>query len=113
MIYELCRLPEKPLYTPAGPKEQIRNYQTSNVKFGIMPAYGDTENGLKIDGISDPNGAAAKAGIKKGDLIKSINGKSINDIYEYMDRLGELEPGMNIPVQIERNGNIIKLSVTL
>ena len=58
-------------------------------------------------------GNLTKWHVKKGDLIKSINGKSINDIYEYMDRLGELKPGMNIPVQIERNGNIIELSVTL
>ena len=78
-----------------------------------MPAYGDSGKGLKIDGISDPDGVAAKAGIKKGDLIKSINGKPIKDIYEYMDRLGELEPGTNIPVQIERNGIIMELTVAL
>ena len=113
VIYELCRTPNKPQYTAAGPKEQLRKYQNSNVKFGIMPAYGGSNNGLKIEGISDPSGAAARAGIKKGDLIKSINGKPINDIYEYMDRLGELNPGMKIPVQIKRNGKIIKLSVTL
>jgi len=113
VIYELCRIPEKPVYTSAGPKQQVRKYQKSKVTFGIMPAYGDSEKGLKIDGISDPDGVAAKAGIKKGDLIKSINGKPIKDIYEYMDRLGELEPGTNIPVQIERNGIIMELTVAL
>jgi S1-C subfamily serine protease len=113
VIYELCRIPEKPVYTSAGPKQQVRKYQKSKVTFGIMPAYGDSEKGLKIDGISDPNGVAAKAGIIKGDLIKSINGKPIKDIYEYMDRLGELEPGTNIPVQIERNGIIMELTVAL
>ena len=45
--------------------------------------------------------------------VKSINGKSINSIYEYMDRLNELKPGMKIPVKIERNGKIIILLVAL
>ena len=113
VIYELCRIPKKPKYSFAGPKEQVTNYRNFNVKLGIMPSYGGLNKGLKIDGISDQGGPAAMAGIKRGDLIKSINGKSINSIYEYMDRLNELKPGMKIPVKIERNGKIIILLVAL
>ena len=113
VIYELCRVPEKPRYTPAGPKKQTITFRKTSVKFGIMPSYGGAEIGLKIDGISDPDGPAAKAGIKSGDLIKSINGKLINNIYEYMDRLGELDSGMKIPVQVERNKQIINIIVNL
>ena len=83
-----------------------------NVTLGVMPSYVGTEIGLKIDGLSDPNGPAAKAGIKKGDIIKAINGKSIKDIYEYMERLGELREGMTVPVMIYRGDKEIKLSVT-
>ena len=45
------------------------------------------------------------------EIDKSINGKNIKDIYEFMDRLGELEPGMTIPVIVERNGSLLELSV--
>ncbi|MBT5115076.1 MAG: PDZ domain-containing protein, partial [Candidatus Marinimicrobia bacterium] len=57
-------------------------------------------------------GPAAKAGIKKGDVIQSMNGKSIKDIYEFMERLGELESGMTIPVTINRNGTEMELIVS-
>ena len=83
------------------------------MKLGIMPSYGGLNKGLKIDGISDQDGPAAMAGIKRGDLIKSINGKSINSIYEYMDRLNELKPVMKIHVKNEPNGKIIILLVAL
>ena len=58
------------------------------------------------------DGPAAKAGIKKGDVIKMINGKPIKDIYEFMDRLRELEKGMTVPIIIERNGKKQELSVS-
>ena len=77
-----------------------------------MPAYGSIEEGLEVDGISKTDGPAAKAGIKKGDIIKMINGKEIKDIYEFMDRLKELETGMTIPVIIERDGKKKELSVS-
>ena len=33
------------------------------------------------------------AGMRRGDVIKAINEKTINDIYEYMDRLSTLRKG--------------------
>ena len=113
ITFHLSRLPERPGFTEAGPK--VGRMQISpkfKVTFGIVPSYGSTKKGLEVDGISKQHGPAAKAGILKGDVIKSINGKSINDIYEFMDRLKELEPGMTITVLIDRNGSELQLPVT-
>ena len=82
------------------------------VTLGLMPSYSSTKKGLEVDGISRSDGPAAIAGIKKGDVIKSINEKSISDIYEYMDRLSTLKAGMTVPVLIERDGEKILLDVT-
>jgi S1-C subfamily serine protease len=82
------------------------------ITLGVLPSYGSTKIGLEIDGISKKNGPAANAGIKKGDVIKSIDGKTIKDIYEYMDRLSELEIGTTVPITIERGGKILTLSIS-
>ena len=82
------------------------------VSLGIMPSYASTVDGLEIDGISRKDGPAFKAGMKKGDIIKFIDGKPVNDIYEYMERLSNLEKGMTVPIKIMRNGKLITLSVT-
>ena len=66
---------------------------------------------LKIDKIYDPSGPAAKAGIKPGDIIKSINKKPINDIYEYMKRMESIKKGESINVDIKRDEKIIMLTV--
>ena len=82
------------------------------VSFGIVPSYTSTEKGLEVDDISRSDGPAAKAGIIKGDVIKAINEKPINDIYEYMDRLSTLKKGVTVPVLIERENKEIVLDVT-
>ena len=79
------------------------------VTLGIMPSYTSTEEGLVFDSISKPDGPAAKAGIKKGDVIKSINDKPIKNIYDYMDRLGELKRGMSVPIVVVRDGELLTL----
>ncbi len=113
ITFNISRIPKRPVFTEAGPKEGRMQRNTKfKVTFGIVPSYGSTKKGLEVDGISKADGPAAKAGILKGDVIKSIDGKPINDIYEFMDRLGELEPGMTITVLIDRNGAELELPVT-
>ena len=116
-VYEvtffLARSPQRPPFSEAGPRNNSMEKRTAfKVTFGIMPNYGSAAIGLEIDQISNTDGPAAKAGIVSGDIIKSINGKEIKNIYEYMERLGELESGTSIPVKIERNKKIIELNVS-
>ena len=110
-VIELSRNPIRPAFNIAGPKTRAVQRNNKQVKMGIMPYYGGTIEGLKVDKIYDPSGAAAKAGIRSGDIIKSINKKPIKDIYEYMKRMEEIKPGQSIPVDIKRDGKIIMLTV--
>lgn len=91
-----------------------RSYKTSlKVKMGIMPdVAGVVQNGLGVDGVK-AGGPASKAGIQKGDVIVEIDGKTVTNIYDYMKRLGELEPERTIVVRIQRNGKTIPISVEL
>ncbi|MBW6482445.1 MAG: Do family serine endopeptidase [Vicingaceae bacterium] len=59
------------------------------------------------------NGSAERAGIKKGDIIKEINNKSVNDVPELQEQLGQFRPGDNINVTILRNKELILIPVTL
>ena len=112
-VYHLARLKNRPVFAEAGPKQpQAITPARFRITFGIMPSYTSEKIGLEIDAISKTDGPAAKAGIKKGDVIKSINGKTIKNIYEYMERLSELRSGQTIPVIIDRNGKNLELSVS-
>ena len=110
-VIELSRDQTRPPFRMAGPKTRTVQRKNKQVKMGILPYYGGTIEGLKVDKIYDPNGAAAKAGIRSGDIIKSINKKQVKDIYEYMKRMEEIRPGQSIPVDIKRDGKIIMLTV--
>ncbi len=112
VVFYLARTPKTPVFSKAGPTTgPMSAPKRFKVTFGIMPSYGSTKKGLEVESVSNVNGPAAKAGIKKGDIIKSINGKTVLDIYEYMERLSKLDKGMTVPVIIERGEKNITLDV--
>ncbi|MCK4749735.1 MAG: M28 family peptidase, partial [Bacteroidales bacterium] len=100
---ELINGEESLTFQEAGPKRMENSNRRSKVKLGIMPNFGSSETkGLRVDGVS-PGGSADLAGMEKGDVIVAIEGKPIENIYEYMARMSTLKPGMTITVDILRN----------
>ncbi|MDR3093321.1 MAG: Do family serine endopeptidase [Bacteroidales bacterium] len=71
----------------------------------------------KIEGISVASvledGAAAAAGIKVGDIIKSINNVPVNSFSELQEQISKFRPNDQIELSVERNKKLQALKVTL
>jgi aminopeptidase YwaD len=91
-------------FKESGPKvETGRTIRRKGVTLGIMPDFaGIVKNGLRADFVT-PGKPAAMGGMKKGDIITSIDGKTVNNIQDYMFRMGQLKHGQTITVEVLRN----------
>jgi Do/DeqQ family serine protease len=68
--------------------------------------------GVYVGAVID-NGAAASAGLKDGDIIISINGKTVNSNSELLEAVSQYRPADKILLSIERNGNLMDFNVVL
>jgi len=84
--------------------------QRFNVTLGVMPNYGYSGKGMKIDGVSEGK-SADKAGFKPDDIIIKMGNYDVKDIYEYMDALGKFGQGDKTKVVVEREGEEVELDV--
>ena len=71
-----------------------------------------TKDGVLVTSVA-ANSAAAKAGVKAGDVITSVNGSSINDTMDLRRRLQELSEGAEFSLGIVRNKQAMTLKGTL
>ncbi len=60
-----------------------------------------------------PEGPAAKAGIRKGDLIVSFDNIAIRDNEHLRYLVADTEPGRDVPVVVLRDGERVKLSINI
>jgi hypothetical protein len=105
LIMNIVNLPHALTFRESGKKESSgRGGRRLKVTLGIMPDFAGTEKkGLRVDGVTK-DAPADKGGMLKGDIIISINGMTVGNIYDYMSRLGKLKQGQTISVEVIRNG---------
>ncbi|HBQ82062.1 MAG TPA: hypothetical protein DD745_04190 [Bacteroidales bacterium] len=105
---------ERLKFNESGPRiEEGRPARRKGVTLGIMPDFaGNIKNGLRADFVT-PGKPAAIGGMKKGDIITAINGMPVNNIQDYMFRMGQLKNGETISVEVLRDGKIEVLLIQL
>ena len=89
-----------------GTRGGMRSY------LGTIPDYSQGDIvGVKLSGVT--KGAPAdKAGIKGGDVIVSLSGKELKNIYDYTYVLGALKVGAETEIKVKRKGKIISFKIT-
>jgi Do/DeqQ family serine protease len=74
-------------------------------------------NTKEIDGLyvnsTIEKGAAATAGIKKGDIIKKLNGVDISNSANLQEKIGTLSPGDKVQLTVLRDGDLKTYNLTL
>ncbi len=102
--------------------------QYGDVKRGYLgisyiPFKEENEKAIKKVGVADgqgvyventpSDGAAAQAGIKKGDVILKINNTQVSSGLEMSGQIAQFKPGDKVPVSYVRNGKEFLASVVL
>jgi Tol biopolymer transport system component len=82
------------------------------VYLGTQPDYTATDvEGIKLSGVA-ANGPAEKAGIKGGDIIISMKGTELKNIYDLTAVMGEMKVGDEVEVKVKRGDEVLTLKVT-
>lgn len=86
--------------------------QVAEMNEKLADSKGTSINGVYIAKVV-PDGAAAKAGLKDGDVILEINKKRINSYPEMIEEVAQYSPGERIEVTYERDKKELKTNIIL
>ncbi len=72
----------------------------------------DKIGGIYVASVAE-DGAASKAGIRKGDVITKVGGVEVNDSAIFLEQIGKRRPGDKVDIELRRGDKSIKANVTL
>ncbi|MFK7893500.1 MAG: Do family serine endopeptidase [Granulosicoccus sp.] len=97
---------------PSGPVGESRlGVEVAELNSEQMQAMG-VDHGVVVSQIS-PDGAAAQAGIREGDVIITLNKDKISSVSELEEAVKEAPAGEAIPVLVQRQTSPMFLALTL
>jgi hypothetical protein len=109
IIRNVDQNPMKPTYKVA-PTSAQGGRTSFNVTIGVIPGYGESTDGMVLDGVRDGSPAAA-AGLKAGDKIVKFAGREIRNVQDYTFVLGELKADTEYEIEVVRGTQRLTLKV--
>jgi S1-C subfamily serine protease len=82
----------------------------TGVRLGVMIEAAPAGHGLVVKGVL-PGSNAERAGLQLGDLLLSLDGESLTEIFDLTYAVQQKHPGDRGVVQVERQGKTLKLEV--
>ena len=114
----LANVAARPPYT-AVPDERPANAGNSSPSsngygpyFGSVPDFRDDIKGVLFADVR-ADSPAGKAGLKAGDTLVEFGGQTITNLYDFTYALGNKKVGDVVTVVVQRNGQPLKVTVTL
>ncbi|WP_437484726.1 M20/M25/M40 family metallo-hydrolase [Sorangium sp. So ce1014] len=93
---------------PADPHRSGRGGFRASL--GTLPDYVYQGPGVKLTGVR-PDAPASRAGMQAGDVIVRIGAHAVTNIHDFMFALGDLEPGREVVIEVDRGGTRVPLKV--
>lgn len=82
-------------------REQQTGKRSFSVSLGVIPDYGYSGTGMRIDGVS-PGKLAEKIGLQAGDVLLQLGEFKFVDVNSYMTSLGKFNKGDKTSLKIKR-----------
>jgi aminopeptidase N len=79
---------------------------------GNVPDFSYSGEGVKISDVL-PESPAQMAGIQKGDIIVSIDGRKVKSLKDYSIELKSRKPGDSVTMVVKRGEDTINITLTL
>jgi len=79
----------------------------------LAEAFGLKENRGALIGEVQPDTPAARAGLKAGDVVVAMNGRSVEDSSKFRLRVSQTAPGSRVRLSIIRDGRPMEVTVKL
>lgn len=79
----------------------------------LAKQFGVNQPGGALVGQVEPDTPAAKAGLKRGDVILSLNGQPVSSANDLRLRISQTAPGTTVKLGVSRDGKMQNVNVTL
>ncbi len=102
--------------TPRPPFSRTQEEQQApspgfRVFLGTIPDYAEEVVGVLLQGVREGS-PAEKAGVKAGDVLVELGGKSIRNVQEYTTILSGLKANVEVAMVVVRKGERLSLKIT-